>query len=156
MYHALTVAKYVIDYTNRNGKSISNLKLQKVLYFLQAEFLVSTGNVCFMDRIEAWDFGPVVPAVYHQFSIFGAASIPKIRNDTTYFIFYDKDILSEHRIIINRMVDALSDYSAADMVRITQNQAPWKNAYRSRHITNEITRESLKAYFSEGKQEGRV
>ena len=154
MYNALTVAKYVIDYTHRTGKVISNLKLQKVLYFLQAEFLVSTGHACFMDRIEAWDFGPVVPAVYHQFSVFGAASIPELRDTSRWFIFPNENILPEHKILINEMLDQLADYSATTLVRITQNQTPWKNAYKGRYITNEITWASLKAYFTEDKQEG--
>ena len=67
MYNALSVAHYIIDFYNRNNRGISNLKLQKVLYFVQAEFLVGTFDhrPCFSDPIEAWDFGPVVPSVYH-------------------------------------------------------------------------------------------
>ena len=42
MYNALSVARYIIDYYNRHERGISNLKLQKVLYFVQAEFLVGT------------------------------------------------------------------------------------------------------------------
>ena len=67
MYSAVDVARYIIWYCKRQGYSISNLKLQKILYFVQAEFLVNTGKPCFSEEIEAWDFGPVVPEVYHEF-----------------------------------------------------------------------------------------
>lgn len=63
MYSAVIAAQYIILRCNQLGKSISNLKLQKMLYFLQAEFLVSQDRPCFRERIEAWDFGPVVPEV---------------------------------------------------------------------------------------------
>ena len=46
MYNALTVAKYVIKRCNDSKRTISNLKLQKILYFIQAEFLAVTGRVC--------------------------------------------------------------------------------------------------------------
>jgi uncharacterized phage-associated protein len=41
---------------------ISNLQLQKILYYIQKTFL-ENGMVAFDDEIEAWKFGPVVPAV---------------------------------------------------------------------------------------------
>ena len=64
MYSVLDVAKYVIFYSNEKKYDISNLKLQKILYFIQAEFLVSENEPCFYEEIEAWNFGPVVPEVY--------------------------------------------------------------------------------------------
>ena len=41
MYDARTIADYVISYYEKTDWVISNLKLQKVLYFLQAQYLVS-------------------------------------------------------------------------------------------------------------------
>ncbi len=41
MYNALDVAKYIITYCKKNQKPISNLKLQKLLYFVQSQFFVS-------------------------------------------------------------------------------------------------------------------
>lgn len=83
MYTALSVARYIIDYCNEIGRGISNLKLQKILYFVQAQFLVSTSNnaPCFSDPIEEWDFGPLVPSVYHHYKVYGSAIIPSDKND---------------------------------------------------------------------------
>ena len=79
MYDAIDVSRYVINYSNQHEYGISNLKLQKILYFIQAYFLMSTLNhtACFQDVIEAWDFGPVVPSVYHEFKQYGAGDIPR-------------------------------------------------------------------------------
>lgn len=63
MYRAEDVAAYIINKQVDDGYPISNLKLQKILYFVQAEFLVSKDEPCFDDVIEAWDFGPVVESV---------------------------------------------------------------------------------------------
>jgi len=84
MYSAINVAKYIIMRCNQQHKTISNLKLQKILYFVQAEFLVEKDSACFKEEIEAWDFGPVVPAVYHKYKVYGCASIPSIVEDSVF------------------------------------------------------------------------
>lgn len=148
MYSALSVAHYIIDYCNEQGKGISNLKLQKLLYFVQAEFLVSTPNntPCFKDRIEAWDFGPVVPNVYHQYKLFGSSMIPAKMNDV--LVPYYEEIAIEDQFLIDAIVDDASRYTASQLVQITHNQAPWRNAYR-RGFNNEITNKAILDYFRE-------
>lgn len=148
MYSALSVARYVIDYCNSCGMGISNLKLQKILYFIQAEFLTSTPDhsPCFLDQIEAWDFGPVVPNVYHQYKIYGGSIIPSSKNDPL-LPFYD-NIHQEHKSLINNIVRATANYSASQLVEITHNQAPWVNAYRRGH-NNGISNEAIRAFFED-------
>ena len=77
-YKAIDVARHIVNYTNEQGKTVSNLKLQKLLYFVQGFFLALLDRPCFSDEIEAWDFGPVVPVVYRNFKEFGSNSIPKV------------------------------------------------------------------------------
>lgn len=57
IYDALDVAKYVINYEASQNRSVSNLRLQKLLYFIQAQFLVTNHHACFPDKMEAWDLG---------------------------------------------------------------------------------------------------
>lgn len=143
MYSALLIAKYVIRRCAECGKSISNLKLQKILYFVQAEFLVDTGKCCFSEAIEAWDFGPVVPQVYRAYRIFGSANIPAEIADTL------RPIAKEDIDRINGIVDECAGYSASQLVEITHHQSPWNDAYSKPGVNNEITPESIKHYFSE-------
>lgn len=90
MYKAEEIAAYIV----KTSKWMNKFKLQSVLYFVQAEFLVVKGTPCFPDPIEAWDFGPVIPSVYRQYAIYGGAMIleakapcacltKKIRNSLT-------------------------------------------------------------------------
>lgn len=141
MYRALTVAEHIINRCNKLGRPISNLKLQKILYFVQAEFLVATGHVCFAEEIEAWDFGPVVPVVYHRYKVYGSASIPYFLTGAICRIPAD-DIE-----IMDGIIDECAKYSASKLVEITHNQTPWKKAYRS--FDKIITPESIKDYFEE-------
>ena len=119
-YPAIEVAKYIIRTVNQNGGSISNLKLQKMLYFVQAQFLVQKGECCFADPITAWDFGPVVIPVYREYSIFGSASIP--------FNYLEEKIwiAPEDAPLINSIIHASADISATYMTQCTLHQTPWK------------------------------
>lgn len=148
MYDALSIAHYIIEYGHRKGIGISNLKLQKILYFVQANFLVSTPShrPCFSDRIEAWDFGPVVPSVYHQYKVYGSAIIPISLNDPL-CLFY-QDIQEQDKGMIDVMVDGTANYSASQLVQLTHNQLPWKRAYRP-GSNNEITNESILQFFKD-------
>lgn len=145
-YKVLDVCKYVIDYSNEKEYGISNLKLQKILYFIQAYFLIKQpSRCCFDDRIEAWDFGPVVPKAYREYKQFGSSDIPTIMD----FEKSDSNgcITGEDKNLIKTVIDKFADYSATDLVGLTHNQSPWIDAYIP-HMNREITPEAIKEYFN--------
>lgn len=135
-YSALDVAKYVINYEISQGRSVTNLRLQKLLYFIQAKVLVETGKPCFEEEMEAWDYGPVSPSVYHNYKFFGAWSLaaeqsaPKLQNEA----------------LINSMLLNCSNYSTKLLVDITHKQKPWKDAYAKGKGTT-IHNKDIEAFF---------
>lgn len=143
MYSALQIAEYVIKYSTSQRVPVSNLRLQKVLYFIQAEFLVSKNSPCFNDRIEAWGLGPVIPTVYRKYKIFGASSIP-VPNITN----AGRGISKEDIELINEMVDQCNHYSTSSLVEITHKQSPWIKAYNS-CFSKEMSHKSIREYFKE-------
>lgn len=143
VYNALDIARYIIKRCNFRNQAISNLKLQKILYFVQAEFLVTKNVPCFKERIEAWNFGPVVPDVYHYYKGYGAGNIPVLRT------FANRTLISESdQELINGIVDECAQYSASELVDITHRQTPWKSAYKA-GFNQPISNESIKDFFEE-------
>lgn len=140
VYDALDIAAYVVKRCHETNTTVSNLKLQKILYFIQAQFLVCRNERCFYQRIEAWSFGPVVPEAYQEYKIYGGAAIPF--SDTN----PEKKISESDLELMNRIIDKCSKYAASDLVEITHRQKPWKDAYTPR-ANNEILPESIKKYF---------
>ena len=154
-YDVLDVSRHIINYSNECEYGISNLKLQKLLYFVQAFFILDSlgEKVCFHEKIEAWDFGPVVPEAYREYKQYGGGNIPPIRSYLEFNGTWDVarkpfvDIIpKEDAALIDAVVDGLSEYSATYLVEITHDQSPWKDAYAPKE-NNEITIEALKAYF---------
>lgn len=158
MYNVLDVCRYVINYSNDKNYGISNLKLQKLLYFIQAFFIKCTSDICFREKIEAWEFGPVVPEAYREYKQYGSGNIPRIsayveiNNENIWnskVREYNSDIIKEDdKQLINMVIDGFADYTATDLVEITHNQSPWIESYVP-YMNNEITPQMLKEYFDE-------
>lgn len=142
MYSAKEVAEYIIEYASETGSPVSNLKLQKLLYFVQAEFLVNTGKPCFREDIEAWSFGPVVDSVYRKYKRYGGLSI--FYTDGATIV----NIRKEDKERINEIVDQLREYSAAKLTDITLHQTPWIETDQLYNM-GVIPNEKIKAFFEE-------
>lgn len=162
-YKAIDVARYIVNkfYTSEykeKGYSISNMKLQKILYLVQAYFLVENDRPCFSEKIHAWSFGPVVPAAYHEFKCYGNLPIPEIKS----YLIPDSDgILGVRRIPyecrisesdkkdIDKIVDIFKDWSAIGLMKYTHTQKPWIDAYADGHSQNDvIENEAIADYFT--------
>ncbi|MBS0447792.1 MAG: DUF4065 domain-containing protein, partial [Proteobacteria bacterium] len=61
---AAIVARYIVRFFQEAGDPVTNLKLQKLLYYVQGWHLALRGTCAFQDRLEAWVHGPVQPGVY--------------------------------------------------------------------------------------------
>ncbi len=154
--NAIDVARYIINECHERNFLISNLKLQKLLYFAQGYSLAITECPIFNEEIEPWDFGPVVPEVYREFKMFGANEIPKISTyydldfDSDFFLKernFTPDIFSEsQKLIMNAVINQFGCLSANELVTITHNQLPWISSYK---CVPTISKEKIKSFFKE-------
>lgn len=136
----MEAARHVVQGCHRLGKPCSNLKMQKVLYFMQAEFLVAAGRPCFSGRIVAYDWGPVVPGVYMAYRAYGAADMPL--PETAGCLFSGKD-----RELADGVIAECAGWSAAALEELTQRQPPWREAY-GRGWGSVISPHSIRDFFS--------
>lgn len=144
-YSVRDVARYVVDKCYRDGNPVSNLQLQKILYFLQLFFVEVFGVLMFSEEFEAWPYGPVMPSVYERFSRFGGAPIEmSFRGDGA---FLSKD----HKDVVDVAIQVLSKKSPWDLVRVSHaDGSPWDVVYNrlgryKGRIPNEMVYESVKA-----------
>lgn len=130
IYSALDVAKYVINKCTVENCPISNLQLQKILYFLQRKYLVDNGKVLFNDEIQAWQFGPVVPDVYYQYCGFGSMAIT---------INYEVNIDIDDSRQIDSVVEEKRCKNPWDLVEETHSEGKAWNAIYRNGIGNHMT-----------------
>ncbi len=125
MYTAMNLSKYIVTKCANDGCPLSNLQLQKILYYVQRDYL-RRGEFAFADAIVAWQFGPVVPNVYYKFCGFGAMPI------TRKFADFDAGISVRDLTLIDRIVEAKRALNPWEMVAETHKVGgAWDRTYRN-------------------------
>lgn len=131
----LDLAEYVIRHASEKEKAITNLKLQKTLYYLQGYSLRVFDEPAFDSDIRNWQYGPVAPTAYFAYSSYGAFSLEE--NDEIVIEQPSKDKMK----LFNKVIDACLKIPARTLVQMTHNEEPWKNTRPNEEITQEaITR----------------
>lgn len=143
---AIDVSEYIL-----RKQPMYNLKLQKLLYFTQAYFLIKKGEPCFSDKIYAWDSGPTVPSVYRYFRKYAFLSFPEdvyiVENEDGRIEKrrYNTERISENdKKLIDEVFKAFSDHSFLWMLDLIKGQDPYAKA---RKDESEIMLNDLKKYF---------
>lgn len=138
-YSAFEVARYIIHHEAQQNRPVSNLRLQKLLYFVQAKFVMDSHGTspCFYEKMEAWGFGPVVREVYYEYRYYGGAMIPPERNFSTTIAPRDQSMVDE-------ILNDCAQFSTSALVDITHSQTPWQEA---RRYNKEITTAAIYNYF---------
>lgn len=74
-YDGRAIANFVLDYCDELSRAVTHLSLQKILFFCHAWHLVSFQSPLIQQKFEAWEFGPVLPYIYHEFKKFDRSPI---------------------------------------------------------------------------------
>jgi len=132
--------KKVIDEENLT-EGITNLKLQKLLYFAQAAHCAIFHKPLFSEQILAWQYGPVVEEVYQEYKKYRNLPIPK-PND-------EKEIDQETQFFLENIWNIFGKYSTAELVNISHSHKPWMDAYqnKTKNIAINVLEEYYKNYF---------
>ncbi len=70
-----SIANLVLDVAESDGTPVTNLSLNKVIYFLHVETLMESNLPLVSSKIEAWKYGPVFREIYSQFKNYGDRAI---------------------------------------------------------------------------------
>lgn len=144
-YKADDIANWLLRYNDlsrdfnniEDTEDITNLKLQKLLYYCQGVYIGTKDVALFDEKIYAWLHGPVVIEVYNKYKKFSGKGITE----------YDENIEidEETEKILISVYNYFSQYSAWGLRKMTHEEAPWKNTERNKEI--EIAK--IKEFFKE-------
>lgn len=124
MLSCLNVAKYFIAkaYESEEYIEITDMKVQKLLYYAQCLHLALYDEPLFREEIQAWRYGPVCPEAYCFYSKFEAEQLPIPELD-----FLDK-ISPKDKEVLEEVWQYFGDHGAYTLSQMTHKEAPWKNA----------------------------
>ncbi len=147
---AVSVAKELVrlSFAEVEADPLTDLRLQKLLYYAQAWSLVVRGSELFPEELVAWRHGPVVVEVYKGLPQGQGASVIPADEYTE-----QPDLLDEEKEFVGRVWDSYKEHSAIRLARMTHDETPWKNAWGDRpraDVGNDpILVDDMEEYFSQ-------
>jgi uncharacterized phage-associated protein len=143
---ALLIADYLLLRAKQDKKVITNKKLQKLLYYVQAWSAAIENKRAFDDKIEAWVHGPAIKKVYLAYQKCGNKPIDKeVSSDVV------SCIPEPTRQLIDEVWQVYDKYDGDYLELLTHSEEPWQKARGSLgpHMNSEeeITFESMRDYY---------
>ena len=150
------VANEFLDLAGDDRRSIDPLQMQKLVYLAQGWTLGLTASFLFREQIEAWEYGPVVPDLYHSLKAFGSGSI---RGRLKAFDFAGarvvvarSDFEEIEGEIIRRVWEKYGRWAGSKLIALThQRSAPWDRTRRANPGENDarIPRPWIQEWFEQ-------
>lgn len=136
-YKVLDIANKLLSMSESCGDFMTNMKLQKMLYYQQGYHLALFDTPLFDDEIEAWMYGPVVPCVYEEYKVNG-----------NNIIYPDREPIqlgNKEEALFEEVFRIYDIYSATGLMNLTHSEAPWKKTPTG--VGNIISKNIMKEFF---------
>lgn len=141
-YPVIQIANQLLLYSaDKGGELMTNMKLQKMLYYQQGFHLAYFGTPLFNEDIEAWMYGPVVPSIYEEYKSNGRNGIEP--NRELAFSFEQKKELA----LFNEVCKVYGAYSAIGLMNMTHEEMPWKSTPTGEGEGHVIAKEKMQSFF---------
>ena len=139
------VAKYIINKCTIDECAVSDLQLQKILYFIQLNFIRQFNYLAFDNPLIAKQYGPIVRSVYETYKVYGASPI------MLFFKGTEKMFNKEERIVADWVIETCRERNPWELVEKSHIKGgPWDRT----EIDSEIPKELLVDYALNGVSEG--
>lgn len=150
------VANFVLDYCDSKNREVTNLSLQKIVYFCNVWSLIQTGRSLIRHQFEAWKYGPVIQYLYREFKPFEDQPItgratrinPNSGNKEVVPYLFD----DETEELLKGVVDFYSRLRTSDLVALSHAEGgPWDEAWNHPNSVNpgmKIEETSVIEYYS--------
>lgn len=140
---SIELSKYVIRRMYEKGEKISHLKLQKLLYYIEAWHLVYTDEPLICDEFEAWLHGPVIRKVWNFYKTYSVMfdDLPLPNQDNTI------NLTEEQEQIIDDVLDEYGEKTGYYLECLTHVEVPWIEA-RKNGENEIISKNTMKQYYS--------
>ncbi|MEG4530096.1 type II toxin-antitoxin system antitoxin SocA domain-containing protein [Microcoleus sp. D2_18a_D3] len=124
MIDCLNAARYFIIRAYEDGieAEMTNMKVQKLLYYAQSLHLALYNEPLFAEEIQAWRYGPVCPPAYRFYCDFEAKQLPIPPKESL------SDFPSEKKELLEEIWEYFGGYHAYRLSDMTHGEFPWKKA----------------------------
>ena len=148
-YPASLIAYAFVKKGIDEGKFVTQMKLQKLVYFAQGYHLAKYHRSLIKENFQAWLYGPVIPEIYQDFKLYGSRPITDTEEFTPSSTYKPPFRLDAEAIdTINYSWGVLKDFSAMSLSNWThQPDGPWSKVYDPDVKSTPISNDDIKQYF---------
>jgi uncharacterized phage-associated protein len=126
------IAKFIVNYFELDGNPITNLKLQKLLYYIQVWYMVYFDKkFLFDEKPQAWVHGPVYPNVYNEYKAFRGDIIKCNDPNLNVLVESEKKAIFSTSLENEFIDEILKEYGHKNgftLEMMTHNEDPWQVA----------------------------
>jgi len=119
-YSVKDIANKLLVMAEDEGELMTNMKLQKMMYYQQGYHLAYFNEPLFIEEIEAWMYGPVVPDIYSEYREFGKNGLTGDKEHVISFIKENEETL------FAEVMQVYGKFSAIGLMEMTHEEMPWK------------------------------
>lgn len=143
MLNVMDVANFLIYLMPEEENELTNLKLNKLMYFAQGHSLQRNNIPLFHEDIQAWKHGPVIPQVYHNFKAYKNAPITRLCGEFDISKFND----DEKELLVD-VAREYGQYTGKTLRSMTHKAGtPWSQVYNPQDRNIVISQDAIKQYF---------
>lgn len=134
MLDVRALANFVLDIARDRRIDLSNMAINKIVYFVHSDYLIERQRPLVSAKIEAWQHGPVFRELYQEFKRWGDTPIrgraTRVDANTGEVIEAVAELTSEDRDFLNRLVGRYIGFTAAQLRAISHIEGgPWHNVW---------------------------
>ena len=146
MYEPLDIAAYIIKLSNEIGEPLTNMKLQKLVYYAFAWYAVERGEMLFDEPIYAWKYGPVVTSVYEAYQGYGADVIKEVQKGKA-------ESLDDYaKALIEEVFTVYGNKTAIELMSLAHSEAPWRDTFNPANQNTPISFEKILKFYRAKKE----
>jgi uncharacterized phage-associated protein len=157
-YPAKAIANYFLDRrSDRKIRPVTQMKLHKIAYFAHGWHLAIRRTPLLDEMVEAWEYGPVIPSLYHEFKEYGSREIPRNATDwnprTEEYDIIPK-VHSDDRFALSLLEKVFKVYGTMSAIQLSalthEEGSPWTETIQKYPgIKNvDIPNDLIRVYFT--------
>lgn len=140
-YDSRQIANWFIRRSDKDSQPVSLMKVLKLVYMAHGWCMAALDRPLIMDRIEAWDYGPVIPAVYYAFRSQGTHNLSE-------FPMEERKVEPEIDKLLEKVWNTYKSRSAIELSNLTHiENGPWDKTYGLGHRFKGIDDDMIKEHY---------
>lgn len=161
IYSPKSIANFFLDLAKSGGEELRPMKLQKLVYYAHGWYAGYTGQPLINETVEAWQYGPVISSLYHEFKKFGSNPITNKATDLVNFELCEVPPPSEENIrkFLANIWASYGRFTGLKLSEMTHAEgSPWEQTWkkspgvRGADISFDLIAEHFKSVIEASKQ----